>query len=300
MDRRRTLRELAEGLRGAPPPGCDWTAVVDLANQSLTTPQLAAAVAGAADPPPQSIAAFLDEVRRRNRERNSRLWRQLMDALEALNRRGVTPVALKGAALWLWSGGTTDRLLSDLDLLVAPEEADLAIEALAAAGFQAGPRRAGPLVHVVSELGRPQDPGGLDLHQRPPGPPGLIDAAGLHARYRLMEVEGRTVRAPDPATQILHLVLHDQFHDGDFWRGGFDLRHSWDIAALAADLTGGDRAWMRQAAGTDLVRTALDAQLLSAERLSGRTFGGADASTAGCCSSPNRGCGGRSPPGTSP
>lgn len=264
MARLDTLRDLAACLRGAPPPGCDWPAVVSLANQSLTTPQLAAAVLRSADPPPADIVAFLEEVLGRNRERNRRLWRQLVEALEALNARGIVPVALKGAALWLWSGEASDRLLSDIDLLVEPAEAKAAITALEDAGFRVARRQDGALAHVVAELGRPQDAGYIDLHQRPPGPPGVVETADFAARYR--EVEGRRVRAPDAAAQILHLVLHDQFHDGDYWRGGFTLRHLRDIAALAPSV---DWGRLFTFARTELCRRAVEVELRAAARFAG-------------------------------
>jgi len=265
MGRLRTLDDLAAALGGAPRPGCDWTAVLALANQSLVTPQLAAAAPHGAPPP--TAARFLDEVLRRNRERNRRLWRQLIDALDALNAAGITPTALKGAALWLWTGEPCDRLMSDLDLLVEPEEAEAAIEALTSAGFGLAQRRTGLLVHVVAELGRPHDAGLIDLHQRPPGPPGLVAAAGFASRCGERQADGRRVRVPDAAVQLLHLMLHDQFHDGDFWRGGFDLRHHLDTARLASGLNSADEAWLAQACGTRLARTALAAQRLSARRL---------------------------------
>jgi hypothetical protein len=270
MGRLRTLDDLAAALGGAPRPGCDWSAVLALANQSLVTPQLAAAVRHGALQPPPEAARFLDEVLSRNRERNRRLWRQLMDALDALGAAGITPTALKGAALWLWSGGPRDRLMSDLDLLVQPGEAETAIEALTSAGFGLAQRRPGPLVHVVAELGRPQDAGLIDLHQRPPGPPGLVAAVDFGSRCGEREVEGRRVRVPDAAVQLLHLMLHDQFHDGDFWRGGFDLRHHLDTVRLASDLDAADEAWLAGACGTPLSRTALAAQRLSARRLTGQ------------------------------
>lgn len=253
MARARILDQLAAALRGDPPPDADWTALVNLANQSLVTPALDPALA------PPDIAPFLTEVRTRNRERNRRLQAQLADALAALNAAGVTPTLLKGAAL-----GETDRLLSDLDLLVEPPEVERAVEALQAAGFGLASRYPGPDVHVVAELGRPEDVGYLDLHQRPPGPPAI---AGTQGRRILAELPGGRAWRPDAATQILHLVLHDQFHDGDYWRGGFDVRHLLDLARLAPRLEPADWAWLREACGTPLVRAALDAQLFAASRL---------------------------------
>ena len=269
MGRLRTLRDLVAAVQGRPRRECDWPAVVALANQSLVTPQLAAAVARiGADAPPE-IAQFLDEVLQRNRERNDRLWRQLTDALEALNAAGITPTAMKGVALWLWGGGPSDRLMSDIDLMVDPAEVEPAVAALTAAGFQLARRQHGPLVHVAAELARPHDAGYVDLHQRPPGPPGLVAAIDHAACRRERTVAGRRVHVPEAAAQILHLVLHDQFHDGDFWRGGLDLRHHLDTARLAAGLSDADRAWLRRACATRLLRLALEAQLYSARRLTG-------------------------------
>ena len=255
----KVLDQLCAALRGQPPADADWTAMVNLANQSLVTPTLAAAV-----PAPPDVAPFLDEVLARNRERNRRLFAQLDDALAPLNAAGVTPVLLKGAALRVTVGEPFDRLLSDIDLLVGSHEVEPAIAALQAAGFGLAQRYPGASVHVVAELGRPQDVGYLDLHQRPPGPPAIAATTGRLVPARL---PGGEALVPDPATQILHLVLHDQFHDGDYWRGGFDLRHLLDLTRLAPRLTPADWTWLRNACGPSLVRRALEAQLNAARHL---------------------------------
>lgn len=271
MDRRRALSDLMRCLRGAPPPDCDWDAMLALANQSLVTPQLAARLDRHPAALPTRVAAFLEDVRARNAERNRRLWRLRDDAVAALAMAGIVPVLLKGAALRasIAPDAPFDRLLSDIDILVGQGEVDAALAALARAGFGIVARYPGTAVHVVAELGRPQDPGLIDLHQRAPGPPGLSDAAGLTERRRTIFVNGGAVAVPDPASQILYLLLHDQFHDGGYWRGGFDLRHLIDLATLAPLLSAADKAWLDRACGTALARSALDAMLLSAQRLLG-------------------------------
>lgn len=271
MDRLRTLGDLMDALRGTPPADCDWDAMLALANQSLVTPQLAASLDGHRETLPGRVAAFLDDVRARNAERNRRLWQLLHDAVAALSRAAVVPVLLKGAALRasLADDAPFDRLLSDIDLLVAPGEVEAALSALSAAGFGVAARYPGAAVHVVAELGRPQDPGFIDLHQRAPGPPGLSDRAELVPRRRTILLDGHAAAVPDAASQILYLLLHDQFHDGGYWRGGFDLRHLIDIAALTRGLSAADWAWLDLACGTALARSALDAMLLSIERLLG-------------------------------
>ncbi|RAK56550.1 hypothetical protein DJ018_00775 [Phenylobacterium deserti] len=259
-------------MAGRPPHNCDWTAVMSLANRSLITPQLAIALAPVRQLVPAEVGGFLDEVLGRNRERNRRLWRQLNDGVAALNGAGIMPVLLKGAARWagLPRDATFDRLLSDVDVLVEPAQVQPAMAALQAAGFSVLNRYEGSAVHVVAEFGRPEiDVGYLDLHQRPPGPPGVAGAPALAARRRTIALDSGWAQTPDAASQILYLVLHDQFHDGDYWRGGFDLRHLTDLAALAPQLSAEDWAWLQDACGTPLVRAALAAQLVAASRLAG-------------------------------
>ena len=64
-------------------------------------------------------------------------------------------------------------------------------------------------------------------------------------------------------------ALHDQFHDAAYWRGGFDLRHAWDIA----DLIHGDEPidWDRLFGllPTRLTAHAVEAQLMACTYLTG-------------------------------
>src|SRR5262245_46144172 len=102
MNRQSALTQLSSCLQGQVPPNADWMAMLDLANRSLATAQLGAAVMGerAVDHVPDDVRVFLKDVQARNRERNRRLIEQLKDALRALNAVGIEPVLLKGIALW--------------------------------------------------------------------------------------------------------------------------------------------------------------------------------------------------------
>jgi hypothetical protein len=272
-DRRAGLHALAAALRGEAPAEQQWLDVLWLANTGLVTPRLRAALArsGGLDQTPAEVRGFLDEVETRNFERNRRLFAQLNDAVAALNAAGIEPTVLKGAAIWSTLGrpAAFDRMLNDLDLLVRPTEAQRAVEVLETAGFPVHSRYPGPEVHVVAELGRPTDVGFIDLHQRPPGPPGVVEMAGLHRHSRRVEHDGIAYRVPCPAMQVFLLVLHDQFHDGDYWRGGVDLRHLLDIADLAAGPDGVDWDLVRTLCRTSLVRHAMEAQLAAAGALVG-------------------------------
>ena len=64
-------------------------------------------------------------------------------------------------------------------------------------------------------------------------------------------------------------ALHDQLHDGGYWRGGFDVRHAWDIA----DLVRGDDPvdWDSLCAlpPTRLTWHAIEAQLMACHWMTG-------------------------------
>lgn len=273
MGKRAALRDLSLALRGAPDPAADWMGVLAMANQALATPQIhaAALAADTLDDLPDEVRTFTADVFARNRARNARLFEQLHDAVAALNGAGIEPVLLKGCALWAALGRPDhfDRLTGDLDLLVRPAEAPRAAAALRMAGFDQVSAYAGPAVHVVAEFGRPQDVGFVDLHQRPPGPPALAEIEDLEARCQSCEWRGLRAKVPDPAAQVFFLVLHDQFHEAGYWRGGLALRHLTDIALLSHGPAGVDWADVDRLAATRLARRALRAELAAAVRIAG-------------------------------
>jgi hypothetical protein len=265
------IARLAEALRGRTPPARRWRAVLNLANRGLVTARLAQALKGA-DAVPAPVAAFLAEVLVRNRSRNEALCAELSEAVRVLNAAGVEPVLLKGAAGLATRGPAwrEGRILCDLDILVRPAETTAALSALTARRYGVFRRQRGPAPHAVAELARMGDRASIDLHQRPPGPPGMAEISDLRAHSSPVELTGGgRALIPDNASQLYLLVLHDQFHDGDYWSGRLNLRHLLDIADLISD---GPMDWARldRLVGTALVRNALDTELIDAAWLAGR------------------------------
>lgn len=85
----------------------------------------------------EELLEVLAALRLLAEERNALVLAQAAHAVRALNAVGLTPVLLKGAG-HLASGlhaHAADRLVGDLDLLVAEEEMPAAVHALAAAGY---------------------------------------------------------------------------------------------------------------------------------------------------------------------
>jgi len=263
---------LAGCFRGQPPPENRWLPVLAIANRGLVTARLALALEGAAGVPEQ-VGVFLADVLRRNRQRNQAVRDQLGDAVRRLNAIGIEPVLLKGAA-GLVDGAPPlrdGRILCDLDILVRPSETDAALTTLMAAGYRLFRRRQGETPHAVAELVRGGERATIDLHQRPPGPPGMAEIADLRERASSAAAAGGRALVPDGASRLYLLVLHDQFHDGDYWSGRLNLRHLLDIGDLIGD-EALDWARLDGFVRTAVVRNALDTELIDAAWLTGASL----------------------------
>ena len=134
----KSLAALCSCLRGEAPKNIDWFSLIGLANDTLTTPALMSFVDRFENVIPPHVRDYIREMFVRNQLRNQRLSNQLGEALMALNGVGVTPVLLKGTARLATAESAADvaRLISDLDIMVASEEAHIALEALSAIGYR--------------------------------------------------------------------------------------------------------------------------------------------------------------------
>jgi len=169
----RSLIDLSECLQGRVPKRADWTSLLGLANETLTTPALKEFATRFRDQIPEDVYFYIREIFERNVVRNDRLADQLVEAVSAINDRGVTPVLVKGAAMFATAPRSVygSKLMTDLDIIVSPHEVNRTLEALLGLGYtvhqQTPPGWAGAW-HV--DLQRPTDAGMIDLHRAPPGP----------------------------------------------------------------------------------------------------------------------------------
>lgn len=272
MDAIEVIETLCGLLRGEVRAPADWMPVVAAANHGNLTPALYEPLkqwqARGGDPP-ADLMVFVEDVEARNARRNDLLLAQLEDGALALNRAGITPILFKGGALTLTDPAYhRARLLTDNDLLIRPEEVEPALAALVSAGIPIIERYPGADVHCVAELGRRGvDPGQIDLHQRAAGPPAAAEIPDLRDHCRIAAVGKARVLLPSPAILAFLTMLHDQFHDGDFWRGALDLRHLMDFARLCEQDFDFDH--FDALCRTRLMLIAAHAQLIAAAELMG-------------------------------
>ena len=236
-----SFEDLAACLRGEPPAGVDWIGVTLEANHRLVAPALYAALRRNGDLAalPAELVEYLRLLHDLNGERNARLKAQAHEALGALNAVGIEPLLLKGAGFVLTAPPDRlgERMMSDLDLMVAPDRLTDAMSQLFALGYEVLSSDVGP--HAQASLFRAQDPGSIDLHLRPPGPADLYEDGGGRADER-HEFDSVRARLPSPTDRALHLIVHDMMHDGRLRGGSIELRHLLDLRDLAAGPLGVD------------------------------------------------------------
>ncbi|MGL3107783.1 nucleotidyltransferase family protein [Bradyrhizobium sp. BR 1432] len=255
-----------------PPVDVEWTSVIGLANQTLTTPALIDFVDQFASELPEDVCTYIRQIHRRNSLRNDRLAGQLEEAIIAMNGQGVTPVLLKGAATLATAPDERRgvRLMSDLDIMVMPGEAERAIAALGAIGYEIYEQASPESSRWYVELNRPQDVGTIDLQQAAPGPAYLYPGNGHTLNHCAPVLLGRgSVYVPTPTYRALQLIMHDQFEDYGYWLGDLDLRHLVELRDLNNSVEGLDWKELASHVSSELMKNAVETQLLALAALLG-------------------------------
>lgn len=135
------------------------------------------------------------------------------EAVDALHRRQVRPILLKGSsfARWLYDDGGA-RPYNDVDLLVAPDQLATAGDLLGGLGYalRCAGSAPGEQADHATNWDRPGSPT-IDLHSTMSarlGAPQSRCWEVLSVHTRSAEVGGVPVEVLDPAALALHVVLH--------------------------------------------------------------------------------------------
>jgi hypothetical protein len=256
--------------------GVDWEAVLGLAHEAAVVPALGPALhaCGAADLPPGEVMTFLDGMAELNRLRNAILRDELLAIARCLNRIGLVPLALKGAA-GLLDGLYPDpaaRQMTDLDLLLPAADVPRAAAALHAAGWREVQPVEFPAHHHWPAMIRPGGIVSVELHSEPLDRQfdTLLPAAAMLAAGETWLGDGAVLSIPGPTERLILAVAHAELADHARLYGRLPLRELLDVALLArrsgaaSDWTEAQRRFT--AAGA---LVALDAHRLALARILG-------------------------------
>lgn len=252
----RPFDALVTVLQGRVPDGMPWPEVIALANHTLLTPRVYAALSAknTLDRVPSDVRNYLAFLHSQNVARNERLGAQLVEAVVALNAAGLVPILLKGARPLFLSGDgpPPDRMTSDLDVAIPQDGLARAERVLADLGYTPAGETRG--------MWRPDDVGLFELRPWHPGPRGDADLDRVRR-------DGMDVLMPTEAALALHWIRHDLLKEGDLVRGRLDLRHLVDIVDLGA--SGLDWDLVESQTTSDRERLAFHTQLQTAHDLFG-------------------------------
>lgn len=247
---------LVEALRGRVTDDLDWSSVIRLANHTLLTPSLFAALVKfeTIDKVPVDVAEYLRFLHDCNRDRNQRLRAQLFEAIVEFNAHDIAPLLLKGAVPLFLSDAADlpSRMTSDLDVAVDEAQFETAQTCLETLGYVQAEDFRG--------MSRPQDVGLFELRPKRAGGPRDLS--------ELTERGSARALIPPPISRAEHWFMHDLIKEGDYVRGRLDLRHLVDLAELS-EADGVDWSELRASLADQMSRNALDVQLVALHTLFG-------------------------------
>lgn len=200
-------------------------------------------------------AAYAQHLARRGEQRE-----QLLEVLSTLERSGIVPLLIKGARYLAddcapWSEA---RPMRDLDMVVRPQEAERAAQALRAIGY-AGASGPLPAEHHLPEMRKPGRHFPVELHTQ------ALDFAGgkLLATEQLWAVSAaghlaeHVFRILPAEWHLLHALLHHQVGDRGYARHTLAIKDLWEFAqqghALAPEAWGTIAAHMERSGGADIL-----------------------------------------------
>ncbi|MBX7458590.1 nucleotidyltransferase family protein [Qipengyuania sp. 1NDH17] len=205
----------AEGLSAQ-----EWQELDALADQHRLRPLLHGRLTrGEITAPPADVAALWQEAHRANAITMLSQRRALLQAMEVLAGEGIGAVALKGSALaWTVWPAPAERVMRDIDLIVAAHNASGGYKALRGAGWEAPELSDAQLAEFAkaeTHLPPLHSPEGVmcELHAhvwgRPPlpgSPMPASDDAHLLGHARHSEKLGMAIPAAED--MLAHLVVH--------------------------------------------------------------------------------------------
>ena len=181
-------------------------------------------------------------LHQRNARRNERIRDQCIAIGAILAEAGVRAALLKGAA-WLFDGSlepASDRMMRDIDLLVAPEKVEVAVRALIASGYEDTGKSLVEVGHFHYAPLLPRDgAASVEIHRDLAHRVNLLPASEVIASAR--EVAPGLL-LPSAHHRILHNVIYAQIENGDFVGGVVNLRDTLDLARLLSNY-GAEASW---------------------------------------------------------
>lgn len=201
-------------------PEFSWEQFVQVGSSHLVLPALYIKLRNAnlLSSLPEELASYLGEIHALNVERNKRLLDQIRCLDQLLRQSGIRAVFLKGSGVLL-SGLYNDpgeRILSDIDCLVAESDFERTVRGVIAEGYTHPPflPEKLPLMHHFPSLFKANEAAQIEIHKIPVGVRQMKYLNLETLNSRLWQAEGPDgPRILSGGDQILINLIHSQLKD---------------------------------------------------------------------------------------
>lgn len=215
-----------------------WEEIVGLASEHLVSPALAAPVGKLADAT-EEVRSYFFEMLSLNARRNEIIGAAIVSLASEMARVQVPTVFLKGSAslaLELYDDDA-ERMMGDIDILVAPNAMANAERALRKAGYdilEQPPRWVTVPSHQLPMMIHRETGVGVELHHSVArGEHGaMLPTSRVFARAEKRQWRGCVVNVPCATDRALHNIIHDQLHHHGAERGVENLRQLRELALM--------------------------------------------------------------------
>lgn len=217
-------------------PDYNWDAIVTEGSKQLMLPAIFCRLKTKqlCSHLPEELYIYLEELTNINRNRNHSILEQIHEISALLTKHNINHVFLKGAALLAMDVYTdiAERMVGDIDILVAPDQIKLAFQLIKASGYS---KTKGFNYETIGfrhldRLINSNKLAAIELHDN------LFNA---NKRY-LISTEDvltskstpKTVSLPSPTHMIEHIVLASQVNDHQFFHKSISFKTIYDYLLI--------------------------------------------------------------------
>lgn len=188
---------------------------------------------------PNDYVEELEKIHWLNVERNEAIQQQSVEIIEALNSIEIAPIFLKGAAHIFDNlyGDIGERMMGDIDFLVAENEIQPAVEKLKELGYASESYFNENLLSKMKHYPRLLNynvAAAVEVHRQPVSEPydKRFNYALINPKKKRLDVEGEAYVLSDKH-QIVHNVMNAQMNDKTFKTRRIYLRNLYDLFLLS-------------------------------------------------------------------
>jgi hypothetical protein len=221
----------------------DWESIVQIANEQLVSPALWISLMhkGLHEDLPDELKYYLSGLNNLNLQRNGRIKQQAEEIIMNLNRIGIEPILLKGAAL-LFTNVFSDpgvRILADLDIMVSATDVEESLKTLSSLGYRVHEPDAPVFewLHHLPAMIRDGEPTAIELHRqlfsRKHGDIMVLTAEDCFNEATVIKTMSLSFKILSLPHFIIHNIVHSEVQDGLFYKGIVSLRRLLDFAVVS-------------------------------------------------------------------